>query len=329
MDSALGVGAPTLAINATFHCQSTVICLSSLSCRIDSFIPAATNALDEWSGFATIGGVFSPPRFTRSKSRRHLTFCIGIQVREGIVALADTRIVRGSEQVNKQKLMEFQHRDESLFTMTSGLRSVRDKTLIYVEETLRESPPPMDRLYQFVNLFGDQLRRVKSEDGPALASTGHHFNLHAIIGGCLAADPLPQLFYVYPEGNWVEAAVDSPYFMIGRTYYGKPILDRLLTHQTPLQLALALALLAFDATRTSVTDVDYPIDVAVVAAGNRKPNFRRYSEHDLLNTTQWWSQMLHQSLNTMPMDWARDLLQQASLQSQNQAGSSDFQSPMQ
>jgi putative proteasome-type protease len=84
-----------------------------------------------------------------------LTFCIGIRVRDGIVALADTRIVRGSEQGNKQKLAEFQHKDESLFTMTSGLRSVRDKTLVYVEETLRESKPPMDRLYQFVNLFGD------------------------------------------------------------------------------------------------------------------------------------------------------------------------------
>lgn len=90
-----------------------------------------------------------------------MTFCIGIRVRDGVVALADTRIVRGSEQGNKRKLAEFQHKDDSLFTMTSGLRSVRDKTLVYVEERLRESNPSMDRLYKFVNLFGDQLRRVK------------------------------------------------------------------------------------------------------------------------------------------------------------------------
>ena len=56
-----------------------------------------------------------------------MTFCVGIKVNEGIVALADTRIVRGSEQVNKQKLAEFQHAGQALFTMTSGLRSVRDK----------------------------------------------------------------------------------------------------------------------------------------------------------------------------------------------------------
>ena len=128
-----------------------------------------------------------------------MTFCIGIQVRDGIVALADTRIVRGSEQVNKQKLAEFQHNDDSLFTMTSGLRSVRDKTLVLVEESLRELKQPVDRLYQFVNLFGDQLRRVRFEDGPSLASAGLQFNLHAIIGGCLSCDSAPQLFYVYSE----------------------------------------------------------------------------------------------------------------------------------
>ncbi|WP_442509770.1 proteasome-type protease [Novipirellula sp. SH528] len=237
-----------------------------------------------------------------------MTFCIGIQVRAGIVALADTRITRGSEQVNKQKLAEFQHGDASLFTMTSGLRSVRDKTLIYVEETLRQSQQSVDRLYQFANLFGEQLRRVRSEDGPSLSSTGHTFNLHAIIGGCLLADQSPQLFYVYPEGNWVEAAFDSPYFMIGRTYYGKPILDRLLNYETPLRSAVALALLAFDATRASVTDVDYPIDVAVIPNHSRHPQFQRYTESDLAETTQWWSEVLTNSLASMPMQWADSLL---------------------
>ncbi len=236
-----------------------------------------------------------------------MTFCVGIKVREGIVALADTRIVRGSEQVNKQKLAEFQHADQSLFTMTSGLRSVRDKTLIYLDEALRQLSQPQDRLYHFVNLFGEQLRRVKEEDGPSLAASNHAFNLHAIIGGQLAADPSPQLFYVFPEGNWVEAAIDSPYFIIGRTYYGKPILDRLLNYDSSLESAVALALLAFDATRTSVTDVDYPIDVAVHANGNLRPILQRFTETDLDETIRWWSQHLVQSLQNLPMDWAASL----------------------
>jgi putative proteasome-type protease len=250
---------------------------------------------------------------------RIVTFCVGIKVRGGVVALADTRITRGSEQVNKQKLAQFVHAGQSLFTMTSGLRSVRDKTLTYVDETLRNDVHSIDRLYQFVNLFGDQLRRVKAEDGPSLAATNHAFNLNSVIGGQLAADVEPQLFYVYPEGNWVECNIDSPYFMIGRTYYGKPILDRLLRYETPLSSAIALAFLAFDATHTSVTDVGYPIDLAVLSAGNRSPRYRRFSESDLASTSEWWTQTLTQSLAGMPMAWASDLIDELNSSDQQQA----------
>lgn len=236
-----------------------------------------------------------------------MTFCIGIKVREGIVALADTRIVRGSEQSNKQKLAEFQLNGQSLFTMTSGLRSVRDKAITYLDESLRQDSQDIDRLYKLVNRFGEQLRRVKSEDGAALQSTNHSFNSHAIIGGRLAGDVGPQLYYVFPEGNWIEASPDAPYFVIGRTSYGKPILDRLLTYQTPLRLALGLAFLAFDATRTSVTDVDYPIDVAVLAEHAALPSLRRYTEADLAITTAWWRDALSRALSELPSDWLSDL----------------------
>ncbi|QDT11254.1 proteasome-type protease [Planctomycetes bacterium K23_9] len=236
-----------------------------------------------------------------------MTFCIGIKVREGIVALADTRIVKGSEQSNKQKLAGLQHAGDVVFTMTSGLRSVRDKTVIYLDETLRQIEQPVSRLYQVANLFGEELRRVKTEDGPSLAATGHAFNLHAIIGGRLPDDAEPQLFYVYPEGNWVEAAVDLPYFIIGRTPYGKPVLDRLLTYETPLKEALTLALLAFDATRSSVTDVDCPVDVAVMTAASSEPIFRRFTEQELHSALEWWSQSMASALKATPMDWAESL----------------------
>ncbi|MGB5831721.1 MAG: hypothetical protein WBG92_06995 [Thiohalocapsa sp.] len=237
-----------------------------------------------------------------------MTFCVGIKVRDGIVALADTRITRGSEQVNKQKLAQFVHNGQSLFTMTSGLRSVRDKTLTYLDETLRDGVHSIDRLYQFVNLFGEQLRRVKAEDGPSLAATNHVFNPNSVIGGQLSADIEPQLFYVYPEGNWVECNIDSPYFMIGRTYYGKPILDRLLRYETPLSSAVALAYLAFDATHASVTDVGYPVDLAVLSASDRSPRYQRFEQSDLAPTSEWWTQTLTQSLASMPMVWASSLV---------------------
>jgi putative proteasome-type protease len=256
-----------------------------------------------------------------------VTFCIGIKVSDGIVALADSRIVVGTSQSTKRKLATIDHPTGTLFTMTSGLRSIRDKTLTYLAETVRdpsdtaanasgtgpENKPGDDqrsfqtRVYQVANEFGNQLRRVRAEDEASLVASGLSFNSHAIIGGRLVDDTEPQLYYVYPEGNWIESSVDVPYFMIGRTHYGKPILDRLLRYDTPLQQALLLALLAFDATRTSVTDVDGPIDVAVLPADNNKFTFRRLADADFAESTDWWSKTLRDALAAMPHRWTEGL----------------------
>jgi putative proteasome-type protease len=237
-----------------------------------------------------------------------MTFCLGINVAEGLIALADTQIVKGDERLSKAKMSLITYRDHPLLVMTSGLRSVRDKTVIYLEEQLGTVATEFDRLYQVANAFGAQLRRVYEEDGLALTRSHLHFNLHAIIGGQLQADPTPTLFYIYPEGNWIEAAFDAPYFIIGRTAYGKPILDRLLAGNTALRRALGLAYLAFDATRTSVTDVDFPLDVAVLSGTTGRLNHRRYTADMVVATNEWWHEQLKIALDRLPLYWAEPLL---------------------
>ena len=236
-----------------------------------------------------------------------MTFCVGIQVKDGLIALADTQIVRGSEQHNKGKLAVLQHQNESFYLMTSGLRSVRDKAVIYLEEEIKNVQSNIDRLYQIANLFGEQLRRVKQEDGPSLAQSNFTFNLHAVIGGKLAGDERPTQFYIYPEGNWIESSIDSPYFVIGRTPYAKPILDRLLRYDSNLTNACALAVLAFNNTRTSVTDVDFPIDLITFPASATAMTQHRFTEQEMQGATNWWEQRLAETAREFPMDWAAPL----------------------
>ena len=89
-----------------------------------------------------------------------MTFCVGIKVAEVIVTLADTQIVLGSERISKQKLAALSHADDSLFAMTSGLRSVRAKATIYLNEELEQQLERFDRLFRVVNRFSDQLTRT-------------------------------------------------------------------------------------------------------------------------------------------------------------------------
>ena len=237
-----------------------------------------------------------------------MTFCIALKTSTGLVALADTQIVRGSEQLTKGKIGHLGGPDNRIFVMSSGLRSVRDKLVIYVDEALEALPEPPTRLYQVVNLFGEQLRRIRAEDAEALAAGKLSFNAHAIIGGRLAGDTEPTLFYLYPEGNWIEVSPDSPWFMIGRTYYGLPILDRLMHHDVSLTRAAALALLAFDATQQSVTDVDFPVDMLSLGLDPlAQVQAHRFEQHELSDTLAWWQRELAGALERMPTGWTEAL----------------------
>jgi putative proteasome-type protease len=235
-----------------------------------------------------------------------VTFCVGVRVAEGLVGLADTQIVKGGGELSsKAKLSLHDHHGHPFFVMTSGLRSIRDKVVLQLEDDLAVGPPAA-RLHHVATAFGQRLQAVRDSDGPWLQESGLHFNLHALVGGQLADDGQPELFLIYPEGNWVVATEDAPSFIIGRTSYGKPILDRLLTPTTPLPRAVLLAYLAFDATRASVVDVEFPIDVVVM--GGNELRHRRFERDDLQAAHDQWHAQLRDAVMTLPTDWAAELL---------------------
>lgn len=232
-----------------------------------------------------------------------MTFCLGIRVKEGLLGLADTRITTGSEVITARKVSTWQQEGRSLFLMTSGLRSVRDKAVTYFDEVMGAHDPGHDRAFKAVNAFAAQMRRVEEEDRAALERGGFHWNLNALIGGQFENDPEPKLYLVYPQGNWVEVGEGTAYAIIGSTAYGKPVLDRTLKHSDPLRFALKVGFLAFDSTRISAADVDYPLDVILYARGSFRLVEHRYEKKDLMEISNWWQERLRGCVNELPRDW--------------------------
>ena len=155
-----------------------------------------------------------------------MTYCLGIKVKEGLLAIADTRITTGTDTTVKKKITIEQKDHFSLFIMTSGLRSVRDKALVYFNELIETKE--FNKLYKAVNAFGEQIKRVAQEDRASLEKAGFKFDLNTIIGGQLKDDDEHKLFLLYPEGNWVELGQGAPYVIIGNSGHGKAILNRIL-----------------------------------------------------------------------------------------------------
>lgn len=217
-----------------------------------------------------------------------MTFCLGMKCSDGLLALADTRITSGTETSTARKIWVHQDERASFFVLTSGLRSVRDKALTYLRERLEDESTNLRRLHNAANILAEEIRRTRAEDQRWLEAEGLHFDLHCIIGGQMAGEDTHRLFLVYPEGNWVEVGDETPFVIIGESRYGKPVLDRLWRHDAPLQQGLRDALLAFDATRTSASDVGYPLDAVLYEANTFATSERRFERADLEPIASYW-----------------------------------------
>lgn len=230
-----------------------------------------------------------------------MTYCLGIKVKEGLLAIADTRITSGTDTTVKKKITIVQKDKFSLFIMTSGLRSVRDKAIVYFTELLETKE--FDKLYKAVNAFGEQVKRVAQEDRIALEKSGFKFDLNTIIGGQLSGDDEQKLFLLYPEGNWVELGQGAPFVIIGNSGHGKAILNRILNEDSSLKLALKTGFLSFDSTRVSSNNVDFPIDVAIYKRDSFHMIEKRYEKKDLEYISIQWAEELKTALENISEDW--------------------------
>jgi len=225
-----------------------------------------------------------------------MTFCLGIKCQDGLVAIADTRITSGSEVSTAKKIAVHQGEGHSMFVLTSGLRSVRDKALTYFEERLRQNGSHLARSYQAVNALAEEMRRVYDEDNDWLIKAGLHFDLHCIVGSQLTEDESPHLYLLYPQGNWVEVSRGTPYLIIGETRFGKPILDRALRYEATLEQALRLGILSFNSTEASSADVGPPMDALAYANHSFSVNERRFEAEELQPVYQLWQSAIEKAV---------------------------------
>lgn len=231
-----------------------------------------------------------------------------MRTHEGLVGIADTLITSGTVLTKGKKLTCLQHGKGSLFLLTSGLRSVRDKTLIYFEEHLAAMDKPYTRMFKVVNEFSQKIRQVAEEDKNYLRESGLQFNIHCLIGGQMPDDREHSLYLVYPEGNWVEISEETPYQIIGVPGYGKPVLDRTFSNRDSLAFAVKVGCLAFDSTRISAADVDFPVDLVVYHRNSFRMIEHRYEQDDLVDVSTWWDEALREAIKNLPSQWMNRIL---------------------
>ena len=247
-----------------------------------------------------------------------MTYCVGLYLQDGLVLLSDTRTNAGVDNVSTfGKMHVFEVPDERVIVaMTAGNLAISQAVINLLTEGLEaeeEGGKGPETLYSVPSMFraaqlvGRAVRQVYETDGPTLKAQGLAFDVSILLAGQIKGRTM-RLFQVYSAGNFIEATEETPFLQVGEHKYGKPILDRVLTHGTDLYDGIKLVLISMDSTLRSNLTVGMPLDLLVYRRDSQQVELRRRIGEDdpyFQAMHDRWSDALRQAYQAIPRpDWA-------------------------
>ncbi len=204
-----------------------------------------------------------------------MTYCVAIKLNAGLVFLSDSRTNAGLDQISTFRKMIVYEKpgDRFMVLLSAGNLSISQsvREMLQVEQLKNEDGEPITiwnakSMFEAARVLGSAIRHVYARDGESLKAAGVEFNVSLIFGGQIAGEGM-RLFQVYSAGNFIEATMETPYFQVGESKYGKPVLDRVIQPNTPLDEAAKCALVSMDSTLKSNLSVGLPLDLVVYEEG--------------------------------------------------------------
>ncbi len=190
----------------------------------------------------------------------------------GLVLMSDTRTNSGVDNISTfRKMHHWEVDGERIITlMSSGNLATTQSVVSQLEE---RNKAPSERhnslleastMFQVATMVGkllnDTIEAQKAECGQESAG---QFVASMIVAGQIKGME-PRLFLVYPEGNFIEASFDTPFFQIGETKYGRPIILRGYDRTMSFEDAVKLMMVSFDSTLKANLSVGLPLDLLVL-----------------------------------------------------------------
>lgn len=238
-----------------------------------------------------------------------MTYCVAMKLEAGILFASDSRTNAGVDHVATfRKMQSFERPGERLLVLLSAGNLATTQSVVSVLRQRAAQEPDSRNIYNVCSIYdaavlvGETLREVLQRDGSGSMQGGIDFGCSFILGGQISGEE-PRLFNIYPQGNFIEATVDTPYFQIGESKYGKPIIDRVIRYDTPLLEAAKCALISFDSTIKSNLSVGLPIDLMIYQGDTLVAGLQqRICEHDeyFQMIRKAWGEGLRQAFAALP-----------------------------
>lgn len=237
-----------------------------------------------------------------------MTYCVALRLQEGLVFISDTRTNAGVDHISSfRKSFVFGKEGERLLILqTAGnlatTQAVIANLRLQIDRNIEPNLYSVQSMFEAAEVVGQCLRQViKHAAGESQAQESLYAS-SILLGGQIKGKE-SELYNIYQQGNFIKATVDTPYFQIGEIKYGKPIMDRALSYNTPLQQAVRCSLISFDSTIRSNVSVGMPLDVFVYKNDSFIiPQGKRVYENDpyFEGISKQWSDILKQGLQDLP-----------------------------
>ena len=239
-----------------------------------------------------------------------MTYCVGMKLNDGLVFMSDTRTNAGVDNVSTfRKRYTWTKPGERMITLlTSGNLATTQAVANLLDERAKapgKRKPgilAMPSMFQVARLVGDTLKEVIAANADTGQKADSTFNATMILGGQIKGGET-RLFLIYPEGNFIEASSDTPFFQIGETKYGRPILVRAYDPEMQFEDAVKLLMVSFDSTIKANLSVGLPLDLQTYEDGSLEPgNTLRIEETDpyFQQISSGWGEALKLAFNSLP-----------------------------
>lgn len=239
-----------------------------------------------------------------------MTYCVGMQMSRGLVFMSDTRTNSGVDNIATfRKLFTWSVPGERVIVaLTAGNLATTQATISLLEERTKapaaRAPSILEAptMFQVASIIGATLRDVIQASAVTGLNADSTFSANMIVGGQIKGMP-PRLFHVYPEGNFIESNSDTPYFQIGETKYGRPILVRAYNADMSFEDAVKLLVVSFDSTLKANLSVGMPLDLQIYARDSFELQPMRRIEQDdryFQLVSSGWSDALRKAFDSLP-----------------------------
>lgn len=238
-----------------------------------------------------------------------MTYCAALRLKQGMVFASDTRTNAGVDHISTfRKMYTYGVDGEKVIVIqTAGNLATSQAVFTRLSNDINQNQEhnlnTVTTLFDAAQLVGRHMREITSEaQSVANEPNNANFTSSFMLGGQIKDQP-SELYMIYPEGNCIRATSDTPFFQLGESKYGKPILDRSVVYEADLNHSAQALMLSFDSTIRSNLSVGMPIDMIIYENDSLKlPTIRRIDEDDsyFCDLSKRWSDALREALIDLP-----------------------------